>query len=139
MAVVITNATLTRYLDDMLTDAQELLATLHLYKNDYTPLVTSVAGDFVEADFSGYAAWNFASPGNEWPVATLDGSNNAQSIMTPINFEHNGGATNNDIYGAYMLDGAGNLICAERYAGAPFTMDTAGAKFTVTPLPKLKR
>lgn len=139
MAVVIANAALTRFLDDMLLDAQELQGKLHLYQNNYTPVVGSVAGDFDVATFSGYPAGGHDFGVNPWPAATLDGSNNAQSVQAAIEFEHNGGATDNDIYGAYILDGNGLLVCAERYAGAPFVMDTLGAKFTVTPLPKLKR
>ena len=133
MAATIANQALLDILDDASADVDELNGTLHLYKNNYTPLTTSVAGDFTECDFSGYAAYDFAAGGQNWPAAGLDGANNAQSVHADVVFEHSGGATANDIYGYYMLDGGGAFICAERYAGAPFTIAGVGQKFTVSP------
>ena len=139
MAATIANQALLDILDDASADADELNGTLHLYQNDYTPLTSSVAGDFTECTFSGYAAYDFAAGGQNWPSAGLDGSNNAQSVHTDVEFEHNGGATANDVYGYYMLDGGGDFICGERYAGAPFNINAVGQKFTVSPTVKLKR
>src|SRR5437867_6622616 len=45
--------------------------TLKLYKNNYTPVEGSVAGDFTEATFTGYAAVTLAR--GSWTVATVAG------------------------------------------------------------------
>lgn len=139
MATVIATQALLNILNDARLDADELNGVLHLYKNNFTPAITSVAGDFTEADFSGYAPYDFSAGGQNWPAAAADGSNNAESAHAIIDFIHNGGGTPNDIYGWYIVDGAGNLIAAERLPGAPFTCAVLGAKVSVTPTAKLKR
>lgn len=139
MPVVIADQFLLDALDDATADGDELGGVLRLYKNNYTPLVGSVAGDFTPANFSGYGHYDLLAGGQEFPAATPDGSNDAESVHADINFVHNGGGTANDIYGWYLLDQSGNLIAAERYASAPFTMAVNGATFTVTPTVKLKR
>ncbi len=139
MAVVIQTQALIDILDDMRVDADEINGILRLYQNDYTPVIGSVAGDFLNATFSGYTPYDFSAGGQNFPAAAADGSNNAQSVHGDIDFVHDGGGTDNDIYGWYMIDQAGAIICAERYAGAPFAMDAIGKTFTVTPTVKLKR
>lgn len=103
--------------------------TLRLYQNDYTPLDTSDVSDFTEATFSGYAA--IAT--NAWGGAFLNASNITEIDETLRTFTHNGGGTNNNIYGYYLTDAGGNLTYAERYSGAPVAMDANGKTFSVVP------
>src|SRR6185369_1853146 len=101
----------------------------HLYKNDLTPDKDTVLGDLVEADFSGYSsvtvtAWNYGS-------ISLDAEDRAFTTGTPdAVFTHSGGATDNDIYGYYVLGNSGELMWVQRYDDAPFAMDGAGRTFT---------
>lgn len=103
---------------------------LRLYKNNYTPLGTSVAADFTEANFDGYAAIRI----NDFGAAALDGSNQAH-IDAPIKtFTCTGATTSNDIYGYYYTRADdGTLVSAERNAAGPFTINAAGLTYSVVP------
>lgn len=139
MAVVIGDIGLTGRLDAMCLDAEATQGILYLYKNNYTPLTSSVAGDFTLADFSGNAPLDTSNPGDDWPAAGLDGSNDAESVHAAYDFVHDGGGTDNDIYGWVFLSQAGEYIAGERFAVAPFAMDAIGKTITITLTLKLKR
>jgi hypothetical protein len=94
--------------------AAPLLApVLHLFQNDFTPLPTSVVGDFDEADFGGY--------GTELPVFTAPvfGPNGLISAPAGVqNFICDGTAPSNMVFGWYLLDSAGGLVMSGRFAAA---------------------
>lgn len=106
--------------------------TYHLYKNDVTPDADTVIGDLTEANFSGYAShtvtgWGYTSPG-------IDVDSRAV-VLGDENFTatHNGGGTNNDIYGYYVTDNSGGLLWAQRLDSPPIPVDANGKFVTVVP------
>lgn len=103
--------------------------TLFLYKNDYTPVDGSVAGNFTNCDFSGYDTDGIVLTG--WSAAAIAGGV-AVSTADPVESTHDGGGTNNTIYGYYVLDSLGVLRWAHRDP-APFLMNAAGLTYRVTP------
>jgi len=102
--------------------------TLHLYKNNYTPVDGSVIGDFTEADFSGYSGGEDITG---WSAAVIV-AGRAESTGDPIDQTHNGGATGNTIYGFYVVDSGGNLCWAERDPN-PFVINANGQIYRVEP------
>ena len=107
---------------------------MRLFKNNFTPTRASVLADFTEADFSGYLAVN---------VNESDASNGAlnrhEKITQNITFTHDGGATNNTIYGWYLEGNSSvnvngvqtrDVIAYEKFA-TPITMDVNGDRIDV--------
>lgn len=95
------------------------------------PPIDVVFGDLVEADFSGYSAIS-VSPGSA-PV--INGDDNAETIFDLAQFEHDGGGTDNDVYGwaAYMVwDSVNQLLAIERWATGPRTMEPGADPIRVT-------
>jgi hypothetical protein len=88
-----------------------------LFKNDITPDEDSELADFVEANFSGYASL----PTNSWGVPFFD-VDRARMNHPILNFVHNGGGVNNDIYGYYIFTTGMELVLAERNPLAPVTV-----------------
>lgn len=97
-------------------------AALALFQNDYVPIHTTGLGDLVEADFDGYARITLAG----WPPAAIDANNRASTNLGFQTFTKTGNLVSNDIYGAYVLDGTGNFLFAERFQTSPFTLSVAG-------------
>lgn len=103
---------------------------MHLYKNNYTPISTSVVGDFVECDFDGYApltvplSWGYSGPvAGVWTIAIPPGS---------MLFGNTDGSIPNNIYGYYCTDSTGLFMeLADRDPLAPFAMSTPGTTYTV--------
>jgi len=77
-----------------------------LYKNNFTPTKASVAADFTEADFSGYADRVL-----DWDVAFLNSTPRAQKNAGSETFVRTAGDVSNTIYGAYITD-AGDMVSA---------------------------
>ena len=114
MAIVVCNAGELRLLDLALKTALSVDEpfTLRLFKNDYTPIATSAVGDLTEADFTDYTAKTLNRSG--WSASTT--ITGAASITYGTAQTWTCGATGNTVYGAYVLDGSGNLVWAERFA-----------------------
>jgi hypothetical protein len=103
--------------------------TMHLYKNNYSPIEASVLGDFTEADFSGYGGGQVITG---WTTPVDSGAHRAIAHATTLVWTHGAGATNNDIYGYYVTQGA-DLIWAEAFNGGPVPMSSNGASLSVQP------
>lgn len=88
--------------------------TLKLYKNDYTPVATSTAGDFTECDFTNYSAKTLDR--DTWGTAsTVSGKASLAYDSAPQTWTC--GATGNTIYGYFVVGAtSGTLIYAERFA-----------------------
>jgi len=98
-----------------------------LFKNDYTPIVTSGLGDLTEADFAGYA--EVSAP--TWDPSAYDGGDQTVKTQAPDAVFTSSDPTPQDIYGAFIADGGGNLVCAARHPSAPITMNNLDT-FTVS-------
>ena len=101
---------------------------LKLFKNDHVPAVTDYEGDYTEADFSGY---DDTDPDLVWGAAFVNGDGKGEIDATAKTFTHDGGATDNTIYGAYVTTQDDRLIYAERFP-APIVMDTAASSIPYT-------
>jgi len=104
--------------------------TVRLFRNDHVPGAGDTAGSYTEANFSGYSPISFT----DWGSVTV--SSNVASVSAGSKvFTHDGGATNNDIYGAYVTRDTDNaLLFAQRDDSPPFAMNGGGKSYTVTPL-----
>jgi len=121
--------------DGKLADLSNILSsysrTVKLFQSNTTPDETTELGDLTEADFSGYTG---IAP--TWGAMTINGDDNAEVVGLTIEFEHSGGATDNDVYGWYLegnVGGTPTLIYSERFGDAPRVMDGAGDKIFITP------
>lgn len=104
--------------------------TMRLFQNNITPADTDVLATYTEADFSGYGG---GTPFTNWGAALLS-AGKAQSQADSIDNTHDGGPTNNNIYGYYVTDSANSkLYWAERDPAAPTVLNANGQKFTVVP------
>lgn len=88
--------------------------TLHLFKNNYTPVPGESLGSYTEADFTGYAAatidktaWGSSSVSAH--IASI--TNSVLSTFTA----GSGMVGTQDIYGYYVLDGSSALAWGERF------------------------
>jgi hypothetical protein len=106
---------------------------IKLFKNDYTPVDGSSVGNFVEADFDGYASQGIAAWGAPIAVGPRGQIQSASNTFTKA-----AGVVPNDIYGYYVLDGGGSLLWAERDPAAPIPIHNAGDKYIITPTFTLK-
>lgn len=118
-----------KYLIGDLATTEEL--RIRLFKNNYTPLETSVTGDFTEAAFSGYASVLLS----DWTI-TEDISPYATHSQVLFNCTATGSAES--IYGYYIVRaGTNDLIAAKRFEGAPYNIEIIGDVIAVTPTVKV--
>src|SRR5262249_55420012 len=101
-----------------------------LTKTDITPASGDTASTYTahEADFSGYARQTITT----WGASTTV-SGRATATATALTWTNSTGATGNNVYTYFVLDGSGNLLWAERDATAPIDMGSAGRSYTITP------
>lgn len=100
-----------------------------LFTNNYTPLTTSVAGDFTEAAGGGYAAITLTA--GSFTVSTSSSPRTATYAQQTFTFT--GALTGSAvIYGYFVVDEDGVLLFAEK-ASSTFTPATSGDTYKVTP------
>src|SRR5437867_487466 len=93
------------------------LTTLKLFQHNHDPLVTDVDANYTEATFSGYVPKALGT----WNAAYVNPSGQGEIDANVQVFSHNGGPAANNVYGAYVDNGAGNVVYAERFP-APVLM-----------------
>ena len=102
--------------------------TLKLFVNDITPADDDVIGDYTEASGGGYAAKTLTA--SEFTTSTVGGIVQC-AYNTQQSFVFTGALTTNPtIYGAYIVDADGVLICAEK-AAASYTPTANGHMYVV--------
>ncbi len=114
----------------------DLGLTLHLYKNDYTPVDGTTEANFVEADFPGYAPLDFADsslwtvvPGAPTQAALPQQTFLANDVVSPTQ----------TIFGYWFeVTSTGKGIWGERLA-TPRLMALAGDYVKVTPKLQYKK
>jgi len=105
--------------------------TIHLFQNDYTPVPGMVEGDFVEADFTGYATQVVPDAG--WAGGSVTDHVAKVPSLTTLTFTSDPGASSQTIYGYYaMYEGDSTLVWAERF-GSPRVMNP-GDVMNLTPV-----
>lgn len=103
--------------------------TMHLYKNNFTPVHGMILSDFVEADFTGYAAQAITTFGS----STLTGGFYAQTQAALATFTQSGTSVTCDVYGYYMTDSGGTLVYAELNPNGVVSMSATGLTYVVLP------
>jgi hypothetical protein len=101
--------------------------TIRLFKNNLTPTVDNVAGDFTESTASGYAAQGFANTGGD----TWDATNKKWTRAYGTYTFTGTGVANENVYGFYVLDNTGAVILSKRFAGAPLVLGVAGTTIQI--------
>lgn len=94
--------------------------TVHLYKNDYTPVAGSTLANFTPCTFPGYGllAANFGAVG-------INGAGEAEMTSALLTFTQTA-ASVSTVYGYFVTNGAGDqLVFAERFA-TPVNLNLAG-------------
>lgn len=128
MALVLQDEGLLRKLEDLRAAWNSVQLKMHLFQNNYTPLNTSVLGDFTEATFSGYTSQNIAT----WGVAAV-AAHVGTITPAPLTFTRNSTGAGQTIYGYYVTDaGFTKLYWAERDPAAPVTLTNNGDSYTIT-------
>jgi hypothetical protein len=107
------------------TDTEDYI--IRLYKNNYSPINTTVVGDFTEADFTSYAEKTVAR--GDWSSPSTVAIK-AESSVTAQSWTC--GVTGNTVYGYYVV-GATSGVClwAEQFAAARVLAD--GDVLNLTP------
>lgn len=101
---------------------------LKLFKNNYTPVEASVAGDFTEATFTGYSA--IALTGSSWTISSGDP---ATAVYAEQTFTSSADQTAELVYGYYIVrDTGGEILWAERFS-SPVSVSANGDYIKVTP------
>jgi hypothetical protein len=103
-------------------------ATLKLFVNDYTPVAGSTAASFTEMSTLSYAAKTLTA--GSWAVTTIANvasGTYAQQIWTFAS------GTPVIVYGYFLVEAAGVLLYAERFA-TPQTMQFTNDQIKVTPV-----
>jgi len=97
-----------------LADIEGASLAVNLFRNDFTPLPSSVSGDFVAANFDGYAEVTF-NPTILLPPATVDDVTKSKLTIDPATFTCTG--TGQLVYGVYVVaDNSVNWLWAERFS-----------------------
>lgn len=130
MAIVVPNdgeAIVLNYLTNK--DAPEDL-DLRLFKSNTTPAETDAIGTYTEATFSGYA--EKALVATNWIVTEGAPSDASAAQQT---FASDADQTAESVYGYYYARAtSGELVAAERFTSAPFTIENNGDQILITPV-----
>ena len=127
MALVVPNASEKTALELILNQA----LSLRLYSNNVTPANTDVLATYTVVAGGGYA--NVDLTYANWTVTA--GSPTEALYASHLSFTFTGATTApGTIYGYYIVDAGGLLVCAERFpaANVPWT-PTAGALIRIRP------
>lgn len=108
-SIVLTKAAQGRILEDMLTAVTGMLVTntVKLFQSDspadedFDPTDPSV----IEADFSGYAAKAVT-----YFALSVSDDGSFEVVGRVAEFRHNGGGTENDVFGGWLLNAAGDIL-----------------------------
>lgn len=108
----------------------ELGLVCHLYQNDFQPEDDSVIGDFVPCDFSGYdggkdvSTWSAGGIFWNAPRMTMPGPTATWVVTT--------GGVENDVYGYFITDLAGNYKWGQKLDAPIHAGDTPGDEVRAT-------
>lgn len=102
---------------------------LKLFKNDYTPIETTLEANLTVADFTGYADQTLTAA--NW---TLTEGAPSDVTYPQCTFTSTAGSQNQPVYGYYLVQvTSGKLVWAERFTDAPYTIVNNGDAIKVTP------
>lgn len=128
MTLVIQDGGLTNKLEQLRARWNATALKLHLYQNNFTPLVTSVLGDFTESTFAGYSAQDLVT----WGAASV--AAHVGKIQAAANtFTRSTTGASQNVYGYYVTDAASAVLeWGELDPAGPRAIINAGDTYTVT-------
>lgn len=102
--------------------------TYHLFKNNHSVTRNSLLTDFVECDFSGYAAQLPA-----WIAAVQIGVEDIATAPT-LTFTPDGSFVGTqEVWGYYVTDNLGDYAFGENFDGGPVTLTLPGQEVKIFP------
>jgi len=104
-----------------------VLSTLRLFQNDYTPDPNMAPANFTEATYSGYAPFVLTG---EWAAPVEDADGEWSTSPAAHDFTHSGGGVANTLFGIYVDAGGGNIFFAARF-DASFVFDLTSLPFRI--------
>lgn len=128
MSLVVPNDGEVRLLRYLVNQISPTNLVLHLYTNSVSMIdETFTSASFTEATQDGYASVTLV--GANWTVSTTSGISAAVYDST-VSFSFN---ENADVYGYYITDTSGNILWAEEFNDAPFSLPLTGGAIGVRP------
>ena len=128
MSLVVPDEGERRLLEYIVNKASPTNLVLHLYTNSVTLSgETFSTGSFVQASASGYSPVTLV--GSNWTASTTAGVS-AAVYSAGITFSFSVGQ---DIQGYYVTNTSNNILWAEEFPGAPFSLPVAGGDIVVRP------
>lgn len=128
MALSTTQAELLKSLNAYLAQVNADGYEVGLFKNNATINSSTVIGDLTPCDFGGYDGTHVIG---SWSSATWV-SPRAEATAAPSTWTADGTSANS-VYGYYVIDNFGALAWAEKVAGGPITIGSAGQIYIVVP------
>lgn len=124
MSIVITNTGKQKALEYLTgKDASTESLVLKLYSNNISPAVDDVATLYTEVSGNGYSSMSLTA--SSWTIA------NGSAVYPQQTWTFTGAA--GAVYGYYAVSATGGeLIFAERFASAPYTIANSGDTLKVT-------
>lgn len=109
---------------------------LHLYTND----LNLSSEQFTTADFtevSGYGYSAVTLTGSDWNVSTSEAGISSAVYATSVTFSFGGSSSTSgspiNIQGYYMTNKDNEILWAEEFPGAPFSLPATGGEIAVRP------
>lgn len=128
MPLVVPDSAEVRLLEYIVNKSSPTNLVLHLYGNDVDLSTESFStGSFTEISASGYAPVTLT--GSNWTATTSTGISSAV-YGTGITFSFTVGV---DVQGYYVTNTSNQIMWAEEFPGAPFTLPGSGGDIAVRP------
>jgi hypothetical protein len=106
---------------------------LHLYKNNLDLSTEEfTTGSFTEV--SGYGYSSVTLTGSNWAVSTAGTGISTAVYNAGITFSFTGtGSESIDVQGYYVTNNANDILWAEEFPGAPFSLPGSGGEIAIRP------
>ena len=128
MPLVVPDTAEVRLLEYIVNKSSPTNLVLHLYTNTVDlSTETFTTGSFTEVSASGYAPVTLT--GSNWSASTSTGISSA-AYSTGITFSFTAGV---DVRGYYVTNTSNQILWAEEFPGAPFTLPSTGGDIAIRP------
>lgn len=128
MPLVVPDSAEVRLLEILVNKVSPTNLVLRLYTNEVDlSLENFTSASFTEATEAGYAPATLI--GSNWTASTSTGISSA-SYSSAITFTFTEGV---DVYGYYVTNTSNQIMWAEQFPGAPFTLPSTGGEIAIRP------
>jgi len=128
MSLVVPDTAEVRLLEYIVNKTSPTNLVLHLYGNNLDLSTDSfTTGNFTEISAAGYAPVTLS--GSSWTASTSSGISSAV-YNTGITFNFTVGV---DVQGYYVTNTSNQIMWAEEFPGAPFTLPSTGGDIAIRP------